>query len=96
MQAAPRRGDFVRPNALDLSKSNHNDTYRENNRKIQGKIRHYINPPQLRETNIVFFFCYLISRAFVRWRSVSDGNLKIVTRRPEEMPSVPQKPNRKA
>ena len=54
MQAAPKRGDFVRPNALYPSKSNHNDTYRENNRKIQRKIRLDTNPPQLRETNIVF------------------------------------------
>ena len=42
------------------------------------------------------FFCYVISRAFVRWRSVSDGNLKTVTQRPEEMPSLPQNPIRKA
>ena len=42
------------------------------------------------------FFCHLISRAFVRWRSVSDGNLKTVTRRLEEMPSVPQNPIPKA
>ena len=94
MQAAPKWGDFVRPNALQqsmvmvafditcdcaknlkqnvsqtreqhslkalitfnhISKSNHNDNYREYNRKIQRKIRHYTNPPQLRETNIVFF-----------------------------------------
>ena len=36
------------------------------------------------------FFCHVGSRAFVRWRSVSDGNLKSGTRRTEEMPSVPQ------
>ena len=40
----------------NISKSSHNDTYRENNRKIERKIRHYTNPPQLRETNIMFFF----------------------------------------
>ena len=83
MQAAPKRGDFVRLNALqqsmligglwhnipnttdnaknlkrnvsqtreqhslkalttfnNISKSNHNDTYRENNRKIQRKVGH--------------------------------------------------------
>ena len=39
------------------------------------------------------FFCHVInSRAFVRWRSVSDGSPNTVTRRPEKMPSVPQKP----
>ena len=54
------------------------------------------NPPQLRETNIMFVFCHVISRAFVRWCSVFDGNPKTVIRRPEEMPCVPQKPNRKA
>ena len=59
--------------------------------KTTGKSRGK-NPPQLRETNIVVF-CHVISRAFVRWRSVSDGNPKTVTRRPEEIPSVPQKPN---
>ena len=42
------------------------------------------------------FFRHVISRAFVRWRSVTDGNLKTVTGRPEEMPSVPQNPIRKA
>ena len=42
------------------------------------------------------FFCHVISRVFVRWRSVSDGNPKTVTRRPEEMPSVTQNPIRKA
>ena len=45
------------------------------------------------QRNEYCFFCHVISRAFVRWRSVSDGNPKTVTRRPEEMPSVPQKPN---
>ena len=45
------------------------------------------------EKRILFFFCHVISRAFVRWRSVSDSNPKTVTRRPEEMPSVHQKPN---
>ena len=80
----------------NISKWNHDDTYLENNGKIQRKIRHYTNPLQLRETNIMLFFCHAISRAFVRWRSVSDDNPNTVTRRPEEMPSVPQKPNRKA
>ena len=56
----------------NISKSNHSDAYRENNRKTQRKIRHYIDPPQLKETNIVFF-CHVISRAFVRWRSVSEA-----------------------
>ena len=46
--------------------------------KTAGKSRGK-NPPQLRETNIVVF-CHVISRAFVRWRSVSDGNPKTVTR----------------
>ena len=36
------------------------------------------------------FLCHVTSWAFARWRSMSDGNLKTVTRRPEEMPSVPQ------
>ena len=54
--------------------------------KTTGKSRGK-NPPQLRETNIVVF-CHVISRAFVRWRSVSDGNPKTVTRRPEEIQGI--------
>ena len=40
--------------------------------------------------------CHVTSRAFVRWRSVSDGNPKTVIRRPEEISSVPQLPILKA
>ena len=43
----------------NISKSKHNDSYLENNKKIQSKIRHYTNPPELIETNIMFFFCFV-------------------------------------
>ena len=47
------------------------------------------------EKRILCFFCHVISHVICHvWRSVSDGNPKTVTRRPEELPSVPQKPNR--
>ena len=62
--------------------------------KTTGKSRGKSATTQRNE--YCFFFCRVISWAFVRWRSVSDGNAKTVTRRSEEMPSVPQKPNHKA
>ena len=48
----------------NISKSNHNDTYHENSRKIQRKIRHYTNSSQLRETNIVFSAMRLAEHSF--------------------------------
>ena len=63
--------------------------------KITGKSRGKYATTQTQRNEYVFF-CHVISQAFTRWRSVSDGNLNAVTRRPEEMPIVPQKPNLKA
>ena len=53
----------------NISKSDHNDTYHENNRKIQRKIRHYTNPSQVREMNIVFSAMRLAEHSFcgARW-----------------------------